>query len=273
MTDAGTTVPTVSKGDLENRHYAEPRQPYSVGSNGARRGVLTADPSPRPGTETLPVAIIDSHFLTRECLGNNVRELFDGAEVVLFLSVTEFCEQNSSHFGLIVLYVHAAEFQPLELLKSLRSAPTQAIIFMISDLEYQTNPEFIRAAWRLGVRGFVSTKTTSLLLALSAIRFVQAGGFFAPVDTLLSRSPVYQAAPPLTSAPCELTARESVVLGLLKEGKTNKVIARELQLSSNTVKVHVHNILHKMQAGNRTEAASRIVPDVTRADQTAHMQS
>jgi two-component system nitrate/nitrite response regulator NarL len=56
-------------------------------------------------------------------------------------------------------------------------------------------------------------------------------------------------------AATDLTARETIVLRLLAEGKTNKVIAQELRLSSNTVKVHVHNILRKMRVSSRTKAA------------------
>jgi DNA-binding NarL/FixJ family response regulator len=183
------------------------------------------------------------------------------------MSVTDCNSRKAPHFSLILLYLHASEYQPLDLIRSLRSVHTHAILFLISDLEYQTNPEFIRAAWRMGTRGFVSTKATSLTLALSAISFVQAGGFFfAPVDDMLALSHAPsepQAEPPAAPG---LTSRETVVLGLLKEGKTNKVIARELRLSSNTVKVHVHNILRKMQASNRTEAASRFSPTISSAN-------
>jgi DNA-binding NarL/FixJ family response regulator len=162
--------------------------------------------------------------------------------------------------------LHGSEYPPLDLIRSLRSVHTHSVVFLISDLEYQTDPEFIRAAWRMGTRGFVSTKATSLSLALSAISFVQAGGFFfAPVDDMLALSPAPGEPPAEPVAASGLTSRETVVLSLLKEGKTNKVIARELRLSSNTVKVHVHNILRKMQASNRTEAASRVSPTISSA--------
>jgi DNA-binding NarL/FixJ family response regulator len=204
------------------------------------------------------LAIVDSHCLTRECITNHISGLIESIKLFSFVSVEDCNHHASSQFSLIILYLHASEFQPLDHIRSLRSAQPDPILFLISDHEYQADPEFIRAAWRLGTRGFVSTKTTSLTLALSAIRFVQAGGFFAPIDALLLRSSIPPESAPAVHAASELTARESVVLGLLKEGKTNKIIARDLRLSSNTVKVHVHNILRKMQVSNRTEAASRV---------------
>jgi ATP/maltotriose-dependent transcriptional regulator MalT len=52
-----------------------------------------------------------------------------------------------------------------------------------------------------------------------------------------------------------LTMRERDVLGLLSEGRTNREIARSLFLSESTVKVHVRNVLRKIGARTRTEAA------------------
>ncbi|WP_027483583.1 response regulator [Deinococcus pimensis] len=52
-----------------------------------------------------------------------------------------------------------------------------------------------------------------------------------------------------------LTAREEDVLRLLARGLSNKLIARELDISESTVKNHVKSILAKMQVRNRTEAA------------------
>jgi len=54
----------------------------------------------------------------------------------------------------------------------------------------------------------------------------------------------------------DLTAREREVLALLVNGMTNKEIAEELTLSMGTVRLHVSNILSKLGASNRTEAAT-----------------
>jgi LuxR family transcriptional regulator, regulator of acetate metabolism len=54
-----------------------------------------------------------------------------------------------------------------------------------------------------------------------------------------------------------LTRRELDVLKLMARGDSNKAIATELVVSEGTVKFHVKNILRKLRAGNRVEAASR----------------
>jgi DNA-binding NarL/FixJ family response regulator len=52
----------------------------------------------------------------------------------------------------------------------------------------------------------------------------------------------------------DLTSRQINVLARLRQGKANKIIAHELQMSESTVKVHVRNIMRKMGATNRTQA-------------------
>jgi len=53
----------------------------------------------------------------------------------------------------------------------------------------------------------------------------------------------------------DLTDREITVLQFVSEGKTNKEIANNLDLSEKTVKNHVRNIFHKLQVYDRTQAA------------------
>ncbi len=53
----------------------------------------------------------------------------------------------------------------------------------------------------------------------------------------------------------QLTDRENEILGLIAEGLSNKRIARALGISDGTVKVHVKNLLRKLNLGSRLEAA------------------
>jgi DNA-binding NarL/FixJ family response regulator len=54
------------------------------------------------------------------------------------------------------------------------------------------------------------------------------------------------------------TPRESEILALVKRGRSNKDIARQLAISSATVKNHMHNILQKLQVSRRGQAAARL---------------
>lgn len=57
----------------------------------------------------------------------------------------------------------------------------------------------------------------------------------------------------------ELTPREVEVLEEVVEGSTNKEIAQALHITENTVKIHLRNILEKLQVHNRVQAAVRAV--------------
>jgi DNA-binding NarL/FixJ family response regulator len=64
---------------------------------------------------------------------------------------------------------------------------------------------------------------------------------------------------PSASAPCDaLTRREGEVLQLIGRGLSNKEIARELSLSTATIKHHVHGLLGKLKVARRAQAMRRV---------------
>ena len=62
-----------------------------------------------------------------------------------------------------------------------------------------------------------------------------------------------------TTVNANLTTRETEVLTLLAEGLTNVEIAKKLNISVNTTKVHVCSILHKLEVNDRTQAAIKAI--------------
>jgi two-component system, NarL family, nitrate/nitrite response regulator NarL len=64
----------------------------------------------------------------------------------------------------------------------------------------------------------------------------------------------------------KISPREAEILGLLKEGMSNKVIAQQLDVAEATVKVHVKAILRKIGAANRTQAAMWATEHLPRRD-------
>ena len=76
----------------------------------------------------------------------------------------------------------------------------------------------------------------------------------APLLALLGERP--SAPAPSRDVRASLTRRESEILALVAQGRTNGEIGRHLFISTKTVSVHVSNILGKLGASGRTEAAA-----------------
>jgi DNA-binding NarL/FixJ family response regulator len=109
-----------------------------------------------------------------------------------------------------------------------------------------------------GVRGYIPT-SVECGVAVAALRLISAGGTFVPPDALRATTAKPDDQPEgerqRRSDGLDLTPRELSVIDLLREGKPNKLIAARLDMQESTVKVHVRNILKKLNATNRTHAA------------------
>jgi DNA-binding NarL/FixJ family response regulator len=220
-----------------------------------------AEPNAPAGTSedsdlgALRIAWIDCYALTRDCILRAILDLQPTLKVSPFVSVTEFVRADNSAFDLIIFYSHASYDVSLQEIAAIRQALEAAPLIMLSDLEDSHQLNTIRGALRAGANGFISTRSTGLAMTLSAIRFVQAGGTFAPLEMLLSDASAPLAAQPVAASPYRLTTRQKAVLAQLQQGKANKIIAHELGMSESTAKVHIRNIMRKMGATNRTQAA------------------
>jgi DNA-binding NarL/FixJ family response regulator len=203
----------------------------------------------------LRIAWIDCYALTRDCILRAILELQPSLKVSPFVSVAEFVRTVNDSFDLIIFYSHASYDVCLQEIAEIRHALGSAPLIMLSDLEDSHQLNTIRGALRAGANGFISTRSTGLAMTLSAIRFVQAGGTFAPLEMLLSDANAPPAVQPAAPSPYRLTARQKAVLAQLQQGKANKIIAHELGMSESTAKVHIRNIMRKMGATNRTQAA------------------
>ncbi len=122
----------------------------------------------------------------------------------------------------------------------------------------------VAAALRLGVRGYLTPSLTPEV-ALAALRLVLAGGTFIPAEVVTQAVQRWHedgpGMPPrdegggLGGGLDGLTPREAEVLERLRRGLSNKVIAHELAICEDTVKVHITHLMRKLGATNRTQAA------------------
>jgi DNA-binding CsgD family transcriptional regulator len=92
-------------------------------------------------------------------------------------------------------------------------------------------------------------------IAVEAVRFVLAGGTYVPLECVLATGGSGIAAAQPSPSVGAVTGRELAVVRAIQQGKSNKVIAYDLNMCESTVKVHVRNIMKKLKARNRTEVA------------------
>ncbi len=112
-----------------------------------------------------------------------------------------------------------------------------------------------RRALASGALGYVLKSSPSQVMLDALIRVLD-GGIYIPPPFEGDEQPVETASlMPLSSQGIRLTHRQLEVLKLLLQGSPNKIIARELNLSEGTVKVHVAAIFKALGVTNRTEAA------------------
>jgi DNA-binding NarL/FixJ family response regulator len=100
-----------------------------------------------------------------------------------------------------------------------------------------------------GAAGFLP-KTLAAKSLVNAVRFIAAGERYVPLQFMTDSEQT-----PLKQLESKLTKREFEVLGGLIEGRSNKEIARDLDLQEVTIKLHVKTLCRKLGARNRTNAA------------------
>jgi DNA-binding NarL/FixJ family response regulator len=208
------------------------------------------------------VGLIDSFAFTRGCLIEALTTPEYGFTVTAFESTTNLILSVGREIDVILYYDHEhTRSRTLEISweMGIRDGFGDVPIIVLSDATTALEPQTVRAALKCGVRGFISTRTFEIKTVSAAIRFVTAGGVFAPVDLLLADD-VKPESERKSAVPLDglLTPRQTTVLSLLQQGKANKIIAYELGMSESTVKVHIRNIMRKMGATNRTQAIYKL---------------
>ncbi len=133
----------------------------------------------------------------------------------------------------------------------------------VAILSGMANRDEVHEAIARGAAGFLP-KTMAPPALLGAVKLILTGERFLPASSFdpegedHSRPPARQGNGQANSKRL-LTPRESDVLHHLHQGKSNKEIARELDLKEVTVKLHVGSICRKLQAKNRTQAVLRAI--------------
>lgn len=191
--------------------------------------------------------LIDDHPLFREGLALLMSSSFPELECRQAGSIDQAFDilDSEPDIRLVLLDLTLPDSTGTQGLRRLRDkAPGVTVVVLSAD----ETPETVLAAIDHGAAGFIP-KTARPGAMRTALDIVMAGGVYLPPGMLGS--------PPVAATQDNtlgLSARQLEVLKLLIEGKSNKLICRELELSESTVKTHLAAVFRKLEVSSRTQA-------------------
>jgi two-component system, NarL family, nitrate/nitrite response regulator NarL len=206
-------------------------------------------------TSPVRVALVDDHALCR----NGLTELLERRGGMQVVGTTGDADQVAGLLrehrpDLLVLDLRMPSIDGLTLARRLRQEgiDTPIVILTMSDAE-----EDMAAALRVGVRGYLLKDMEPDEVIGAIARAARGELVVAPAMTLKLAQMLQTGAKGDTrSSQFEsLTERERQILEHLSRGQSNKTIARALDISHDTVKLHVRHILSKLNLSSRVEAA------------------
>lgn len=205
--------------------------------------------------EAMKILIADDHELFRDGLRHVLDQLGGELTIVEACDFPQAVAAVDAHpdMDIVLLDLNMPGMswnEGLQRLKDMLSDQVPVIVLSASD-----DRRHVLQAVNMGAAGFIP-KTSSSRVMLSALKLVLSGGVYLPPALLEQGNPQGDSLGPVANenAVSFLTPRQREVLALLGQGKSNKEIARVLQLAEGTVKLHVTAILKALNVNNRTRA-------------------
>lgn len=203
----------------------------------------------------MKILIADDHELFRDGLRHVLDQLGGALTIVEASDFQQAIETVERERDIDIVLLDLAMpgmtwNEGLQRLKDLLPENVPIIVLSASD-----ERRHVLQAVNMGAAGFIP-KTSSSRVMLSALKLVLSGGVYLPPALLEQGSAQGDGFGPMAneSTVSFLTPRQREVLALLGQGKSNKEIARVLQLAEGTVKLHVTAILKALNVNNRTRA-------------------
>lgn len=205
--------------------------------------------------DPLRIALVDDHGLCRRGLTELLSNRY-GMEVVGATDNPVELQHILQNLQptLLIMDLRMDPYNGIQLMEKLRAEGhlIPVIVLTMSDAESD-----LAAALRAGVRGYL-LKDMSPDDVVDGIRRVAAGEMVVAPSMTMKMIEILQRGHSREDYQTSLkllTDREQQILSQLAEGSTNKVIARALGISNDTVKQHVRHILNKLNLTSRVEAA------------------
>lgn len=196
-------------------------------------------------SDVITVLCVDDHPLVRKGIAsilNNESDMSLVAEAEDGRTAIELFRKHLPDVTLMDLRM--PEIDGIQATKQIRSEYPDARIIALTSFD---GDQDIYKAIDAGVQGYILKEMVHTEI-LNAIRVVNSGGKLMPpeVSGKFNDNEIQAA----------LTPREFEVLTLVAQGLANKEIAVKLGTASGTIKIHVQNILSKLQASDRTHAVT-----------------
>jgi DNA-binding NarL/FixJ family response regulator len=176
-------------------------------------------------------------------------DLQDDIEVVAEAADGEAALAAAESADVVLLDLVMPRLDGVAALRELRSRAPEARVIVLTSFG---DDERLFAALRAGAVGYL-LKDVEPAELVRAIRTAHAGQ--SPLSPAVAARVVEELAHGAHRTPEDLTPRELEVLRLIAQGRSNKVIARELGMAEKTVKTHVSHLLAKLGVADRTQAA------------------
>lgn len=195
----------------------------------------------------MKILLADDHKLVRAGLVLVLKQMEDGVELLEAGTGREAIDifKSNADLDLVLMDLDLPEGSGLEALSAIHSENAALPVVILSAMDDQT---MVSRAMELGARGFIP-KSASGEVMINSLRLVLSGGICLPPG--YGESGRREGGMDMPN----LTHRQLEVLRLMAQGNSNKEIARELDISENTVRVHISAIISALDATNRTEAA------------------
>ncbi len=201
----------------------------------------------------MKILIVDDHALFRSGMVHLLQSLSPTPEVIESenLSSAKAILATVSDIDLVLLDLKLNDAVGVDSLLTLRKQAADTTIVVLSG---EQDPTVIHRCIDNGAMGFITKSAThdELLIAISRI---VAGGVYLPRDVMNGKQSARTGGERSDVALlASLSDRQREVLAYLLQGKPNKTISNNMDISQNTVKAHLSAIFRTLGARNRTEA-------------------